>query len=155
EEGKVVTHPMFAAGHPPLPPFEIATFTQNEPKHWREVRDVPMFKDPSPQMVANFHLDDKAFARTKLAMVGSMVALRETMKLAASRSNLNGANAATAWPELTGDRDEVAGNSADRLQALWPEIASAQSDCYACHHDLRLPGFRQERGFGYQVPGLA
>jgi hypothetical protein len=30
-EGKVVSHAMFAAGHPPLPPIEIATFSKNEP----------------------------------------------------------------------------------------------------------------------------
>ncbi len=40
-QGKVVTHPMFAAGHPPLPPIEVASFSKNEPQHWRDPRDVP------------------------------------------------------------------------------------------------------------------
>src|SRR5262245_43482021 len=33
-EGKVVTHEMYAAGHPPLPPFELASFMEGQPKHW-------------------------------------------------------------------------------------------------------------------------
>src|SRR5262245_20011746 len=42
-EGKVVTHAMMAAGHPPLPPFEIATFSKNQPQHWRDAAKVPAF----------------------------------------------------------------------------------------------------------------
>jgi len=154
EEGKVVTHAMFAAGHPPLPPIEIATFTRNQPQHWRDPRDVPMFKDAKPDFLAKFHAEDKEFARTKLAVVGSVVALRETLKLAASRSQLTTSQPNAIWPELYMDKeDKPAGDkTADRVKALWPEIAMAHSDCYACHHDLKYPGFRQQRGFGYFVP---
>ena len=35
DEGKVVTHDMYAAGHPPLPCFETATFGDLEPRHWQ------------------------------------------------------------------------------------------------------------------------
>ena len=35
KEGKVVTHEMFAAGHPPLSGFEIETFRRAMPKHWK------------------------------------------------------------------------------------------------------------------------
>src|SRR5690606_29164512 len=31
EEGRVVTHEMYAAGHPPLPNFELETFLQQMP----------------------------------------------------------------------------------------------------------------------------
>ena len=34
DEGKVVTHEMYAAGHPPLPSIEVATFTFAMPRHW-------------------------------------------------------------------------------------------------------------------------
>src|SRR5262249_39586398 len=43
EEGKVVTHAMFAAGHPPLTGFEVATFSKNLPQHWYDLKDVPLF----------------------------------------------------------------------------------------------------------------
>jgi hypothetical protein len=42
-EGKVVTHAMFAAGHPPLPPFDLALFSENMPRHWREPAEVPFY----------------------------------------------------------------------------------------------------------------
>ena len=35
--GKFVTHDMFAAGDPPLPAFEIETFLEQMPPHWRPV----------------------------------------------------------------------------------------------------------------------
>ena len=33
-EGKIVTHEMYAAGHPPLPGFEAASFCDMMPPHW-------------------------------------------------------------------------------------------------------------------------
>ncbi len=33
----------------------------------------------------------------------------------------------------------------------WPEFA--ESDCYACHHDLKANQARQKRGYGDRVPG--
>ena len=33
-EGKFVTHEMYAAGHPPLPPFELVTFARDAPAHY-------------------------------------------------------------------------------------------------------------------------
>ena len=140
-EGKVVTHAMFAAGHPPLPPIEIASFSRNEPQHWRDAAHVPFFqnldklKDADRQArIKNFHLEDLAYNRTKFALVGAVVSMRETLRLAQQQ-------ASTSLREHT--------------QTRWPEIALAHSDCYACHHDLKFPGYRQTRGFGYQMPDLA
>src|SRR5262249_37738693 len=33
------------------------------------------------------------------------------------------------------------------LPSLWPQLAMGQSDCYACHHELQRPSWRQVRGF--------
>jgi hypothetical protein len=33
----------------------------------------------------------------------------------------------------------------------WPEFA--EYNCFACHHDLREPSWRQQRGFGERLPG--
>ena len=41
--GKFVTHDMFAAGHPPLPAFEIETFMDQMPPHWR-----PLLRNREP-----------------------------------------------------------------------------------------------------------
>jgi hypothetical protein len=132
EEGKVVTHAMFAAGHPPLPPIEVSSFSRNLPQHWRDPQFVPYFKEKADDasVIENYHLQSMGFQRTRFALVGSVVALRETMKLA---------------------RDQARAVKDDA--ARWPEIAMAHSDCYACHHELRAPSYRQARGFGYQLAG--
>jgi hypothetical protein len=155
-DGKVVTHPMFAAGHPPLPPIEIATFSRNEPQHWRDAKDVPFFHNASPQVRANYHLDVADFQRTQLALVGSAAALRGTMGLAVTRADLQAVGAGRAWPELLMPLQGKAAPkpTAERARQDWPELAMAHSDCYGCHHDLAYPSARQRRGFGYRLPGF-
>ena len=32
---------MYAAGHPPLPPFELATFLARMPRHWQDLHQMP------------------------------------------------------------------------------------------------------------------
>jgi hypothetical protein len=152
QEGKVVTHAMMAAGHPPLPPLETATFSRNMPQHWRDARNVPLFKNPTPEMVKNYHLEDLAFNRSKFALVGGVVAFRETMRLAHDRADLASKYQLAYWPELADGQGGEDHNEAARKR--WPEIALAHSDCYACHHDLKVPGIRAPRGFGYLLPGL-
>ena len=46
-EGKVITHAMYAAGHPPLPAMEIATFAKNQPQHWRDAPTFPISTTPA------------------------------------------------------------------------------------------------------------
>jgi hypothetical protein len=129
-EGKVVTHAMFAAGHPPLPPMEVSAFSRNLPQHWRDPQFVPYFKPEGrkPAVEANFHLEAMAFQRSRFALAGSVVALRETMRLA---------------------HDQAKDVPAER----WPDVAMAHSDCYSCHHELKSPSYRQVRGFGYELAG--
>jgi hypothetical protein len=164
-EGKVVTHAMFAAGHPPLPPIDIATFSDNMPRHWRNAREVPAFRDPKKAKqygirLKDYHAENLGFQLTEFALVGNVVAVRAAMDLARDRSGVDGRVPLWGWPELlkkgaddTFDKppDEA---TRGRLGERWPELAMAHSDCYGCHHDLRNPGFRQQRGFGYQLPGL-
>jgi len=158
-EGKVVTHAMFAAGHPPLPPIEISSFSRNEPQHWRDVKAVPVFqKNMKDEKVRkNYHLNAADFQRSRFALIGNVVALRETMKLAHDRANLKAEQPAMFWPELLTGLAEVDTKDADKLRTLasrrWPEVALAHTDCYACHHELDYPGYRQARGFGYQLHG--
>src|SRR5262249_55477939 len=127
-------------------------FSRNLPQHWRDARHVPFFQKnrDDAKVRANYHLEAIDFQRTHFALVGNVVALRETMKLARDRSNLEAKG--VTWPELHGDADAKDPSKVAALAARrWPEIATAHSDCFACHHDLSYPGFRQERGFGYQL----
>ena len=36
--GKMITHAMYAAGHPPLPSIEVAAFSDEQPQHWLYLR---------------------------------------------------------------------------------------------------------------------
>jgi hypothetical protein len=148
-EGKVATHAMFMAGHPPLPPFEVAAFSLNEPQHWRDAGDVKYFRQKlTPEVRSNYHLEQLDFRRTRQAVVGQVVALRETMRLVRDRSAAQSDDPGRTWPEL---RAQERGRplTADG----WPEVALAHLDCYACHHELTTPASRQRRGFGYPLPG--
>ena len=158
-EGKVVTHAMMAAGHPPLPPIEISSFSRNMPQHWRDPQYVPYFKTNDPTIIKNYHLESMNFQRSRIALTGSVVALRESMKLARDRANLEAANADwTWWPELRDTLDDAAAKDTSKVKAeakgRWPELAMAHSDCFSCHHDLKVEkSYRQQRGFGYQLSG--
>jgi hypothetical protein len=118
-EGKVVTHDMYAAGHPPLPSFEIANFSAEMPRHWRYQ------KEKSAAIQKLLKVDPAEHEQTKLAVIGNAMALRATADLLAHQAKL--------------------GARAEESKPRWPELA--QFDCYACHHELKTPSWRQERGY--------
>jgi hypothetical protein len=117
-EGKFVTHAMYAAGHPPLPGFEPAYFS-NAMRHWQTLRE----KDADIQKI--LHYDGKDREQTKLVLVGAAVTLAESMKLLAEQCRVS---ARAAPPEHGG-------------------LDLANFDCYACHHDLKADRRRQRDGF--------
>ncbi len=130
-EGKIVTHEMYAAGHPPLPGFELQSFVSQMPKHWRE------FHDKSDEvrkeyLEKNGKADDiygrESFAIDSLhesrnALVAAIVSYSENLKLSAAL-----ANADLKTPVAKPD---------------WPELS--QFECFACHHDLKDKSWRQRR----------
>ena len=151
-EGKVITHAMYAAGHPPLPPMEIATFSLNLPQHWRNAAFVPYFKNATEKTKKDYHLETLDFQRTRSAIVGAVVAFRTSMQMIADRTDSTSKIApAMLWPELTAVTNGLKPEQATSQAALerWPELAMAHSDCYGCHHELRSKSWRQTRGYGY------
>jgi hypothetical protein len=154
-QGKVLTHAMYAAGHPPLPPFEVASFSRNMPQHWRDMRDVPYLRyppaDKKDRVAKNYPVQGMQYQQTWLGLVGGVVVLRESMRLIAERAGgaPPGAAPEKVWPELLPAAEKV---SAAEALRRWPELALSHSDCGACHHDLKVPAWRQERGYGYRLP---
>ncbi|MDA0590890.1 MAG: multiheme c-type cytochrome [Planctomycetota bacterium] len=126
-EGKVVTHEMYAAGHPPLPGIEIESFIADMPAHWRVLREKGQFLHFQKYLETNFPGMDydplQDLPRTKAVMVGGVMALHESIELLSEQS----------------------------AEPVWPELAVF--DCTACHHDLRSPGWRQTRGYSGLIPG--
>jgi hypothetical protein len=114
-ENKVVTHAMYAAGHPPLPGFEVATFSEAMPRHWK----YPYEKSPQIQKEQGLTGQDLRFEKTQLVLVSGLAAFRQSQALLAFQAG--GSTKDNPWPEL------------------------AQFDCYACHHDLKQDSWRQKR----------
>lgn len=119
EEGKVVTHEMYAAGHPPLPGIEIETFVSAMPAHWRLLPEKGNFQYRDEYLQSGGRAASSGsrenLPRTQAVLVGGIVALRESLRLLATQAR-------------TEDR---------------PELAAF--DCQSCHHELRSPAWRQNR----------
>jgi hypothetical protein len=122
-EKKVVTHQMYAAGHPPLPSIEVATFTFIMPRHWR----LNAEPDRADDVKKSLGYKEGDLEQTKLAIVGAAVALRTSLKLLADEAK-------------TGPPGQD-----------WPDYA--RFDCWSCHHDLKRDNWRQVRGFNNGPPG--
>ncbi len=128
-EGKIVTHEMYAAGHPPLPGFELQTFSQQMPKHWR---DFDKKSDPVRDEFLKRSTDD-VYGResykldnlheTRATLIAALVSYSENLKLTNALADVN-----LKTPVMKPD---------------WPELA--QFECFACHHDLKDKSWRQRR----------
>ncbi len=84
-ERKILTHDMYAAGHPPLPSIEVATFSDQQPRHWQILRE----KDKSIRDRLSFK--EGRLEQAELVAVGSLVALRRSLELLTSRPEGNAA----------------------------------------------------------------
>jgi hypothetical protein len=152
-EGKLVTHQIYAAGHPPLPGIEMESFAAQMPRHWRyihekvaDARANPTEGETDRFPFAHFqkfldenhkylHLEAgnstelilRHHHRSAAVVLGGVVALRESIELLRDLS-------ADGRPQ----------------EQTWPELASF--DCRACHHELTTPSRRQGQRAG-SVPG--
>jgi hypothetical protein len=115
---KIVTHEMYAAGHPPLPGFEPAIFSDEMPRHWHYYAEKAKDKDVR-ELLLQLKISNDSYERSKLVLVGGIVGLMEYMKL------------------LVAQAEKPSQGTLD----------FASYDCYACHHDLRVPSWRQNRGY--------
>jgi len=134
-QNKVVTHEMYAAGHPPLPGFEVSAFSEAMPRHWEtwseKLKRLPKQKEAyATAYQFDAETQQGQIEQARMTAVAAAVAFRESMKLAA---------------------DMAEGRAKVNNQAVtWPEFAAF--DCYACHHDLKKESWRQQRGFK-GIPG--
>lgn len=133
EQGKVITHEMYAAGHPPLPGIEIESFADQMPRHWRYLSEKRPDFEFATEFKKFYGLNSRTgeslewnadeFPRTKNLLVAGVMASAHSIDLLAQLSNSN--------------------------QIEWPEFAAF--DCAACHHDLKANGGWQRQFAG--IPG--
>jgi hypothetical protein len=138
KENKVVTHEMYAAGHPPLPGFEIQTFSEFMPQHWENLNVkikradalAKREKEPMPELenffqkIGYYDPAQGDMEQTRMLVTSALVAFRESVR-------------------LLHDAAEDSLNKGGKVE--WPEFALY--DCYACHHDLKSDSWRQKRGY--------
>jgi hypothetical protein len=125
--GRVISHEMYAAGHPPLPAFEMEAFSAGMGRHWKRVWEKGTRVQAAATQAGYATEGASDLART---LVGSLATLRASATLIEAYA---------------------AASLADGDARPWPELALY--DCQACHHDLVVPSWRQEAGYGGLVPG--
>ena len=119
-QGRVLTHEMYAAGHPPLPAFEIETFESQMPRHWRHLSEKAELQTEFRNKTGS-KSNPEELQRTKSLLVAALVSRSESLRLTA---------------------DLAEGAVSEQIpKPQWPDFA--QFDCYACHHDLKTEGWRQ------------
>ena len=84
-DGRVITHAMYAAGHPTLSGFEIESFASKMPRHWHYPYEKPGGASPS-------------FDRTQNLLTASVVAVRMSVEL--SMADATAPREEDRWPEL-------------------------------------------------------
>jgi hypothetical protein len=123
DEGRFVTHDMYAAGHPPLPPLDLIAYTREQPRHWGLPSEMPYLKnlaEKDPKKAnAVFHIraDESHVARR---FVESTVATLHSSAVVTGQLAADG-------------KDEG--------------LDYAAFDCASCHHNLKYPSDRQDRGY--------
>lgn len=122
EQGKVVTHEMYAAGHPPLPSIEIESFADQMPRHWWYLSEKPDFENRPKYMELN-HLRDDDLPQSRAVVLGGLVAASFSVNLLAKQAGGDG---------------------------TLPDFAAF--NCYDCHHDLRRNTWRQRKTAGSKIP---
>src|SRR5947209_12356109 len=89
EQGKFVTHEMYAAGHPPLPGFEVATFSNQMPRHWQYLKE----KDEKVLALLEYDAAQASLEETNLLAIGVLVNFQASMDILAHLQEKE-------WPEL-------------------------------------------------------
>ena len=128
-EGRFVTHDWYAAGHPPLPPLDLLAYAREQPRHWGFAHEMPYITSLAKK--AEKDKTDKAFALYHYRAGESFVARRFAESALATL-----AATATLGAQL-----------ADDAKAKNDGLDFAAFDCYSCHHNLKYPSERQDRGY--------
>ncbi len=90
--GKILTHAMYAAGHPPLPPFELAQFTDAEPRHWQLLRE----KSPERRQRLGIDGTPDRFEQTRELLLGALAALAASAEITSNQAEAAGED----WPDF-------------------------------------------------------
>ena len=142
EPGRDVNHDLYAAGHPRLF-FELSAFDANLPAHWdRQAERKREAEKTGPFVFGGLRVTESSF-EGKLWAVGQVASMEAALDLLIHRAR----NATDDVPAFARGGEYPS----EKTIAVWPELA--ETGCFACHHDLKSPSWRQKRGFPGRKPG--
>jgi hypothetical protein len=166
KEERFVKHEWYAAGHPPLPGFELATFSEQMPLHWKPLKEKEDFAGrtensppvsdgkarrtalqrrnieiPDSDLRANYRAANFPIAKEEDDPFANLPRTQEVL--------ISGSVVLNTYVKLTGDYAQEAAHG--NKQFKWPEFALY--DCAACHHELRRREGLAERPARRGPPG--
>jgi hypothetical protein len=124
-----------------LPSFELRDFCEMMPRHWNDLQaelrklqndhhpNEPEVRKYLGQIERQLGQDDATMPGLKAMLVGAVSALSQSAKLVSDQA--------------VGNVHHVGDAKNSDHAAVWPEFALY--DCSMCHHELRYPGWRQQR----------
>lgn len=152
-EGKIITHEMYAAGHPPLPSIEIESFAAQMPRHWRyldeKVADAKTKHAGSEADALPFALFDEFLRENHRYLNAEEEASKETILAHNHRAAAVVLGGVATLRESIKIMRDLSATDQPTKQA-WPELANF--DCRACHHELTTPSWRQNERTS-SIPG--
>jgi hypothetical protein len=120
-----VNHDLIAAGHPRLQ-FEMSSFLAILPKHWNEREEKRRYPD----------LEVRTWG------IGQAASARAALELLAARAEKSEAKVQSPKSKVQSPSDDFGLGTLDLGHPQpWPEFA--EYDCFACHHELQSPSWRQ------------
>lgn len=135
--GRDVNHDLYAAGHPRLF-VELSAFHAMMPTHWDKQADRAR-ADGVAQASKGAKIE-RSSLEARLWALGQVASAEAALDLLVHRVK-------TSEPALDRPEQYTSGNAIPS----WPELA--ETACYACHHDLASPSWRQARGYSSRKPG--
>jgi hypothetical protein len=127
--GRFVTHEMYAAGHPPLPPFDLQTFLDAMPPHWGTIQEKP-YPNEFVEDASQFQYE-REYLRNHFAMDPSQSTseMRDRIQQSFERSKRSKIGAI-----MTENVSLQLVHDASRQQDVWGDYALF--DCMGCHQSL-------------------
>lgn len=136
--GRDVNHDLYAAGHPRLF-FELSAFQAMMPAHWDRHADRARAAG-LPQLSQGAAVE-RSPLDAQLWAIGQVASAEAALDLLIHRAKTSDAAVDRAGEKYP----------SSHAVPSWPELA--ETACFACHHDLASPSWRQARGYSHRKPG--
>ncbi len=129
KEERFITHEMYAAGHPVLPPFDLQTFLNAMPPHWKTLQEKPIVSKSAKPNLHGFELQAE-YNRAHFDIAGTTDEIQLAIKGSFSktqRSMIGGLVANDFGIELV--------HQAANKPTIWGDYSIY--NCVGCHQELK------------------